>query len=161
MLLTMYKTNTKENYKMVEQQRRGWKGNTRQTLENGAMLGAKWWGKGDKLSCIYQRSFETKFGLGYNFLLVQPESLTVSIDEFGSCTKKPVNDGDQQRQITQFALPPLAGFDMAVQAVQASAPGFGEFRFGDRCIIECIDVEKSAKMGYSDMPVFDITVDPR
>jgi hypothetical protein len=143
------------------QQRRGWKGNTKQTLENGAMLGAKWWAKGDKILCVYQRSFDTKYGRGFNFMLVQPTSLTVSIDEFGSCTKKAIHEKDEQRQITQFAIPPLAGFDMALQSLQASAPGFGDFRFGDKCVIECNDIQEAKEFGFANMPMFEISVDPR
>jgi hypothetical protein len=140
----------------TQQRKRGWTGSTKQTLDQGAMLGGKWWSKGDKIHCIFQRVFDTKFGTGYNFLLVQPSSLVVAVDEFGICTKK--GDGEQ-RQITQFAMPPLAGFDMAVQSLQSN--GFDNFRFFDKVIIECVDIQEAKEFGYSDMPMFEISVDPR
>src|SRR5271157_1613989 len=103
---------------MAEERRRGFTGSTERTLKQGAMLGAKWWAKDDKLSCIFQREFQTKFGTGYNFMLAQPAVLTVYVDEFGVCSKKPQHDNAEARQITQFAMPPLAGFDMALQDMQ-------------------------------------------
>lgn len=137
-------------------ERRGWSGTTKRTLEQGAMLGAKWWAVGDELACMYQRSFETKFGTGYNFLLVKPQSLTVAIDEFGVTTKK--GDGEQ-RQITAFSMPPLAGFEMALQDLQSS--GFPGFKAFDRVIIRCVEIQKADDFGRSDMPMFEISVDAR
>lgn len=139
-----------------QQQRRGWVGNTKRTLETGAMLGAKWWQAGDTLCCIFQRVFPTKFGDGHEFLLVKPQSLTVAVDEFGVSTKK--GDGEQ-RIITRFAMPPLAGFAMAIQDLQTN--GFPGFAFGDRCIITCIDIQEAKEFGMSNMPMFEISVDPR
>lgn len=141
--------------------RAGWSGNTKRTLETGAMLGASWWTVGDKVSCLFQREFETKFGKGHEFMLVQPRTMSVFIDEFGKTYKKQPADGAAgvDREITRFAIPPLAGFDMAVQDMEAS--GFPGFWFGARCIIECTEVQLAKEFGFSDMPIFNISVDPR
>lgn len=145
----------------MAQGRAGWSGNTRSTQESGAMLGAKWWQQGDKLACIFQREFETKNGLGREFLLVKPETLTVFVDEYGSTWRKQPDDNTQgvDKQIKRFALPPLAGFDMAVQDMEAN--GFPGLRQGDRCVIECVGIQKADNPNYSDMPEFSISVDPR
>lgn len=141
--------------------RAGWVGTTRETMENGAMLGGKWWKAGDEIACIFQRTFPTKYGEGHEFLLVKPQTVTVFVDEFGSTYKKQPEDNTvgQDRQINRFSLPPLAGFDMAVQALQAA--GFPGFRFGDRTSIKCIAVQTATEFGYSDMPEFEVSVDPR
>lgn len=141
--------------------RRGFHGNTRRTLESGCMLGAKWWQPGDKLAALFQRQFETRYGPGHEFLLVKPESLTVFIDEYGTSYKKqPADDAKgQDHQVTRFSLPPLAGFDMAIQDMMAN--GFDGLRFGDRVLIECTEIEPAKKFGHSDMPIFDISVDSR
>ncbi len=141
--------------------RAGWSGNSRTTQESGAMLGAKWWAEGDTIACIYQREFETKFGLGHEFLLVQPATLTVFVDEYGSTYKKQPDDNAHgvDKTLTRFAMPPLAGFDMAVQDLEAN--GFPGFRQGDRCVITCIGIQKGTTVGFSDMPEFTISVDPR
>lgn len=141
--------------------RRGWHGNTKRTLESGCMLGAKWWVVGDSLACLYQREFETRYGPGHEFLLVKPETLTVFIDEFGTSYKKqPADDvKGQDKTVTRFSLPPLAGFDMALQDMIAN--GFPGLRFGDRMIITVTEIEPAKKYGHSDMPIFDISVDPR
>jgi hypothetical protein len=138
------------------EKRRGWSGNTDDTLESGGMLGAKWWTVGDKLLCLFQREFETKYGPGYEFMLVSPTSLTVSEDQYGALTKK--GDG-KQRQLTRFAIPPLAGFTMAIQNMESK--GFPGFQFRDRVTIECVDIQRSDNPDYSDMPKFVITVDDR
>jgi hypothetical protein len=141
--------------------RSGWSGNTRTTQESGAMLGAKWWSDGDKVACIFQREFETKFGIGREFLLVSPATITVFVDEYGSTYKKQPDDGTkgQDKQLTRFAMPPLAGFDMAVQDMEAN--GFPGFKQGDRVLISCIGVQKATNANFSDMPEFDISVDSR
>ena len=136
--------------------RRGWTGTTKNTQESGAMLGAKWWAKGDDIHCLFQRTFETKFGTGHEFLLIKPQTLTVNVDQFGSTTKK--GDGEQ-RILTRFAVPPLAGFTMALQDLQTS--GFPGLRFGDRCILKCVDIQESQDFGFSAMPLFEISVDTR
>src|SRR5215831_10718031 len=112
---------------------RGWKGSTKNTQESTAMLGGKFWEKGDKVSCLFARDFVTKFGPAYEFLLTKP--LTVNVDEFGVTTK---NGAGMTRLITRFAMPPLAGFDMAYQDLMAA--GFDGFKLHDRIIIECVDI---------------------
>lgn len=136
--------------------RRGWTGSTKRTLENSAMLGAKWWAVDDTLSCIFQRTFETKFGTGYEFMLVKPQTLTVAVDDYGVSRK--TGDGEQ-RIITRFAMPPLAGFDMAIQDLQHN--GFPGLRWGDRCVIKCVELQRSLHDDQSDMPMFEISIDPR
>lgn len=142
-----------------EQRRKGWTGNSKQVIENSAMLGGKWWDKGDKLLCIFQREFTTRYGLGYAFLLVSPSTLTVSVDKYGAATKKARNEGDIQKQITQFSVPPLAGIQKALQSLQAN--GFDNFRFGDKCQITCFDIIPPTKDDYDPSPEFEISVDPR
>jgi hypothetical protein len=145
------------------QKRRGWSGTTQRTQENSCMLGAKWWKKDDKLSVLFQRKFMTKFGDGHEFLLVQPEHLTVNVDEFGVATKSTdttaANESKQTKTITRFGMPPLAGFDMAVQDLMSS--GFDGFKQNDRVIIKCVDIQEAKDFGFSDMPMFEISVDPR
>lgn len=140
--------------------RGGYTGSTQRTLESGAMLGAKWWTKGDELHALFQRTFDTRYGLGHEFMLVKPASVNVFIDEFGSTYKKQPADqaNGVDKQITRFAIPPLAGFDMAVQDLHTA--GFSGFRFGDRCIIRCVGTQPGVG-GYSDMPLFEISVDAR
>ena len=109
----------------MEPQKRGWSGSTDETITSGAMVGGKWWEPGDEISCIFNREFETKYGPGYDFLLVKPKTLTVYVDEFGIARKKPISDTNESRMITRLAIPPLAGFDMAYQALKAKGfPGF-------------------------------------
>lgn len=150
---------------MAEQQtqtrRAGWSGSTKQTLSSGCMLGAKWWKAGDKLACIFQREFETKFGTGYEFMLVKPATINVFVDEYGTTYKQqPADDAKgEMRQATRFALPSLAGFDMAYQDMQAN--GFPGFRFGDRVLIECTEIQEAKDFGFSDMPMFNLSVDQR
>lgn len=141
--------------------RGGWSGNSNETLEGNAMLGAKWWQVGDKLLCLWQRSFETKYGEGHQFMLVQPESLTVFCDTYGVCYKKQPSDNvaGQDLTVSRFSMPHLMGLDTAIQALEAK--GFPGFWFGARCIIECIGIKQATEFGYSDMPVFSISVDPR
>lgn len=137
-------------------QRRGWSGTTKNTLEKTAMLGGKWWEKGDKLACIFSRTFETKFGTGYEFMLVQPSTLTVNVDQYGVTTKK--GEG-VAKIITRFAMPSLAGFEMALQDMMGN--GFEGLRFGDKVLIECVDIQESSDSSQSPMPQFDVSVDPR
>lgn len=141
--------------------RSGWSGNTRTTQESGAMLGAKWWSDGDKLACIFQREFETRYGIGREFLLVSPATLTVFIDEYGSAYKKQPDDSTKgvDKQLTRFAMPPLAGFYMAVQDMEAN--GFPGFKRGDRVLITCVGMQQGTGVGFSDMPEFEISVDSR
>jgi hypothetical protein len=140
--------------------RKGWSGNTKNTLDNSAMLGAKWWKPGDELACVFNRTFQTKYGQGYEFLLAKPQSLHVLTDTYGMSIKADESHPDA-RKITRFALPNLSGFDMAVQDLKTGAPGFGDFRFGDRCIIRCVEIREAKEFGFSDMPMFNIVVDPR
>lgn len=137
--------------------RKGWQGSTRRTLDNSAMLGAKWWEAGDELYCIYQRSFDTKFGEAHEFMLVKPQVLLVSVDEFGICRKRGEEGTD--RDVTRFALPPLAGFEMAVQDCMTA--GFPGFKFGDAVIIKCVEVQPPVDENRSPMPMFEISVDKR
>jgi len=147
--------------KQAPPQRRGWTGNSNETLDGNAMLGAKWWAVGDKLLCLWQRSFETKFGTGHQFMLVQPETLTVFVDQFGVSYKKQPKDDVEGTDISvsRFSLPHLAGFDLALQALESK--GFPGFWFGARCIVKCIAMKEATQFGYSDMPVFELSVDPR
>jgi hypothetical protein len=142
----------------TQQRRPAYSGNSKKTLESGAMLGAKWWAVGDKVVCLFQRDFETKFGLGHEFMLSDPKTLTVFVDEFGSTYKRQPDDGTKgtDRQITRFAIPPLAGFGMAIQDLQAN--GYRGFAFGDRVTIECTDVEPAIDLNRSPMPMFSISV---
>jgi hypothetical protein len=136
-------------------------GSSRHTQESGAMLGGKWWQVGDELTCLFQRNFTTKYGEGTEFMLIKPTSLTVFVDEFGGAYKKQPADNisGNDKQITRFALPPLAGFDMAVQDLHSA--GFPGFKFGDKCIIRCTEIQPGKEFGISDMPMFEISVDPR
>lgn len=143
-----------------QQQRRGaYTGSTQKTLESGCMLGAKWWEKGDEIHALFSRHFPTKFGEGSEFLLIKPTSLSVYVDEWGVSTKKAQKEGQEVRLVTRFALPPLAGYEMAVQDLLNN--GFTGFQHGDRCIIRCVEVQASSTEGYSNMPMFEISVDPR
>ena len=135
---------------------RGWKGSTKNTLQSGGMLGAKWWSKGDVIGCLFQRTFNTKYGEGYEFTLVSPQSLKVFVDEFGTTTK--TGPGDE-KTLTRFALPSLNGFEMAVQDMMTE--GFLGFQAFDKVTITCVDILPATESGYSDMPMFEITVDPR
>lgn len=143
-----------------QQTRRGaFTGSTKKTLESGCMLGAKWWEVGDEISALFSRHFPTKFGEGSEFLLIKPTSLSVFIDEYGVATKKAQNEGDMLKLVTRFAMPPLAGYDMAVQDLLNS--GFTGFQHGDRCIIKCVEIQNASQEGYSNMPLFEISVDQR
>ena len=87
--------------------------------------------------------------------------LNVFIDDFGKSYKEqPTDDAKgNMQQITRFAMPPLAGFDMALQDMMAG--GFPGFRFGDRVLITCTEIQPATQNDYSDMPMFEISVDPR
>lgn len=131
-------------------------------MEAGGFLSAKWWRLGDEIACIFNRTFETKYGLGYEFILVKPSTITIAVDQFGSSYKKDdpeIPEGCAIRPITRFSIPPLAGFDMALQDMKAG--GFPGFQFGDKCIIKCTDIQASKDFGFSDMPMFELSVDPR
>lgn len=154
-------TATKQPTPAPARTRAGWSGNSKNTLDSNAMLGAKWWNPGDKLLCLWQRSFDTKYGQGHQFMLVSPETLTCFVDEFGNTYKKQPSDDvtGNDVTVTRFSLPHLAGFDLALQDMEAK--GFPGFWFGARCVIECTEVQVATQLGYSDMPVFSISVDPR
>jgi hypothetical protein len=135
------------------------KGRTQSTIENSAMLGAKWWKKGDKLSVLFNRQFDTKFGTGWEFRLVNPPTLTINVDEFGVATKstdETARESKETRTITRFGIPNLAGFDMALQDLQSS--GFKGLTQNDRVVIECVDIQEAKEFGFSDMPMFEISV---
>lgn len=90
-----------------------------------------------------------------------PASITVHVDEFGICTE---NGPGEERTLTRFSIPNLQGFEMAYQDLKAN--GFDSFRYGDKVLIECVEIEKAepAKPGeqqQSDMPLFTISVDAR
>jgi hypothetical protein len=143
--------------------RRAWTGNSKHALESSAMLGGKWWQVGDKIACIFQRDFTTRHGLGREFMLVQPQVLTVFVDEWGSTYRQQPNETTKgaDKQITRFALPPLQGFESALHDLQAAAPGFGDLRFGDHCLITCFAIKPSDDPNQSDSPQFELSVDPR
>src|SRR5271157_3991230 len=135
----------------ISNRRQGFSGKTQNTLDNSAMLGAEFWKEGQEILCIYNRSFATKYGEGHEFLLVTPRTVFVKVDQYGHASPGLVSD-DGVRGITRFAMPPLAGFDMAYQDMIAN--GFDGFRHGDRCKIQCVGVEKSNDPNFSDMPKF-------
>ena len=144
---------------MSEQTRRGgFIGTTKNTLENSAMLGAEFWHEGMEVSVLFNREFATKYGMGTEFLLVLPIALFVKIDQYGHASPC-LSDDTDARRITRFAMPPLSGFDMAMQDLKAN--GFDGFRLHDRCIIKCVGKQKASEIGFSDMPLFEISVDPR
>lgn len=138
--------------------RAGFSGKTQNTIDNSAMLGAEFWSPGIKLACIYNRDFATKYGQGHEFMLVIPQFVYIKIDQYGHSSPVPA-DSPEAKKITRFAMPPLAGFDMAYQDMIAN--GFDGFRHGDKCLIQCVGIQKATSADYSDMPLFDISVDPR
>lgn len=133
-------------------------GSTKNTQDNSAMLGAEFWKEGMEISALYNREFATKYGAGHEFLLVQPRQLFVKTDQYGHSSPTVAGDAEG-RPITRFAMPPLAGFDMAYQDLVAN--GLDRFQHGDRCIIRCVGVQKATNSDFSDMPQFEISVDPR
>jgi hypothetical protein len=139
--------------------RRGYSGKTQNTLDNSAMLGAEFWHEGQEVLCLYNREFATKYGAGHEFLLVSPKQLMVAIDQYGHASPADVATNHAAKSITRFAMPPLAGFDMAYQDLVAN--GFDTFRHGDRVVIRCVGIQKSTNREFSDMPMFELSVDAR
>ena len=133
-------------------------GKTQNTLDNSAMLGAEFCKAGVAVKAQYNRSFATKYGEGHEFLLLDPKALTIKTDQYGHSS--PCNEDDPEaRKITRFAMPPLAGFDMAVQDLIAG--GFDGFRHGDRVVIGCSEVQPTTSADMSPMPMFALSVDAR
>lgn len=142
----------------TQPRRGGFSGSTKNTLDSSAMLGSEFWKEGMQVSVLYNREFATKYGAGTEFLLVVPRELFVKVDEFQHYSPA-LADDPNARKITRFAMPPLAGFEMAVQDLKAN--GFDGFRLHDACIIKCVGIQKSTQRDFSDMPLFEISVDPR
>jgi hypothetical protein len=92
------------------------------------------------------------------FLLALPKTLYLHRDQYGVCTRA-IEGEAGAIAVTRFAMPPLAGFDMAVQDLYAS--GFDGFRHGDRCIIKCVGVTPPKRDDQSPMVKFEISVDAR
>ena len=110
---------------------------------------------------MFMRWFPTKHGDACEFRLLFPSSITVNVDEFGVATE---NGPGVPRTITRFSIPPLQGFDMAYQDLKVN--GFDSFRYGDKVLIECVEIDKAPEPGpgekqRSDMPLFTLSVDER
>lgn len=138
--------------------RGGYTGSTRNTVDNSGMLGAEFWLVGTEVLAIYNREFPTKHGVGREFMLVKPEFMYIKADQYGHCSPTTADD-PAGKKITRFAMPPLAGFDMAYQDMRAN--GFDGFRYGDRVRILVTEIQKAQEFGFSDMAMFQISVDPR
>lgn len=105
---------------------------------------------------IFVRWFPTKYGDASEFILVFPEKINVHIDEFGTATE---SGPGEERILTRFSIPPLAGFDMAYQDLKAN--GFDGFKYGDKVLIECTEIQPASSKDQSPMPMFTINVDMR
>jgi hypothetical protein len=67
-------------------------------------------------------------------------------------------EGAEARKLDQFAMGALAGYQMALDDLKAQ--GWKGFQLHDRVWIKCVELQPATQRGYSDMPMFEITIEP-
>ena len=135
--------------------RRGFTGSTSRAY-GSAILGAPFWQPGKEIGGFYIGSFETANGQCYKFKCGIPSKLTVIVDEAGRVVPEDTPEA-KSRDIDQFAMGALAGFEMAMDDMKAN--GWKGFQLHDKVWIKCTEMQDATQPGYAPMLMFEVTVE--
>jgi hypothetical protein len=121
-----------------------------------AILPAGFWRKGTRITGRYIRTYAT---------VVDGDTLEIhQFNALGDVTA-PLDDkgrfdpNGKPTKLEKFAVGNLSGIDMAIQDLKTQ--GFDFFRTSDYVTFECTDVQPSMKSGFSDMPLFSVSISDR
>lgn len=102
-----------------------------------ALLGAEFWKEGRRIAGVFEGMREQKVG-GPAFKMTLDDPVVI--------------DGTEE---TVVELPSLTGIRNALQALRLK--GY-QLRKGDLWAVECVEIKKAKKEGFSDSPEFQIDV---
>lgn len=135
--------------------RKGFSGSTARAY-GSAILGAPFWKPGVEIGGFYIGSFETANGVCFKFKCGIPSKLSVNVDDAGRVVPEG-EEGSKTREIDQFAMGALAGFEMALDDMKAN--GWKGFQLHDKVWIKCEEEQEASQPGYSPMLMFTVTVE--
>src|SRR5271169_164554 len=98
--------------------RGGFSGSTAKAY-GSAILGSPYWKTDLEIAGLYIGSFETVNGVCYKFKCAVPSKLTVNVDEAGRVVPEG-EEGSKPRDIDQFSMGALAGFQIALDDMTAN-----------------------------------------
>jgi len=91
----------------------------------------------------------------FQFLCKDPEVLEIPVNQSGRYDQK-----GKTIEIDKFSVGALTGFEIALEVLRSENPWFKDFQRGDIVRITCTGIKESEKRGFSDMPQFEISLNP-